>query len=55
MLGDVLAEHIVRIEEVVHVSGRRSNGSLGSGRTAGPYVIGEDWTSPWLEEIDRDR
>ena len=50
LLGDVLAEHVVHVEEVVRVSGRRSSGSFGSGRTAG-YAIGEDRTSPWLEAI----
>ena len=50
VLGHVLAEHVVRIEAVVRVSGRRSSGSFGSGRTAG-YAIGEGRTSPWLEAI----
>ena len=35
VLGHVLAEHIVGVEEVVRVSGRRSSGSFGSDRTAG--------------------
>eukprot|EP00964_Phaeocystis_antarctica_P034460 scaffold19600_cov109-Phaeocystis_antarctica.AAC.1 len=50
VLGHVLAEHVVRVEEVVRVSGRRSSGRFGSGRTAG-YAIGEGRTSPWLEAI----
>eukprot|EP00964_Phaeocystis_antarctica_P078587 scaffold48885_cov56-Phaeocystis_antarctica.AAC.2 len=41
---------VVRVEEVVRVSGRRSSGSFGSDRTAG-YAIGEERTSPWLEAI----
>ena len=40
--GHVLAEHeVVRVEQVVRVSGTRSSGSFGSDRTAG-YAIGED-------------
>ena len=50
VLGHVLAEQVVVVEEVVRVSGRRSSGSFGSGRTAG-YAIGEGRTSPWLEAI----
>ena len=48
VLGHVLAEQVVVVEEVVRVSGRRGSGSLGSGRTAG-CAIGEERTSPWLE------
>jgi hypothetical protein len=44
VLGHVLAEQVVGVAEVararVRVSGRRSSGSFGSGRTAG-YAIGE--------------
>ena len=50
VLGHVLAEHVVELEEVGPVSGRTSSGSFGSGRTAG-YAIGEGRTSPWLEAI----
>ena len=50
VLGDALSEHVVRVEEVVRVSGRRSSGSFGSDRTAG-YAIGEGRASPWLEAI----
>eukprot|EP00964_Phaeocystis_antarctica_P126826 scaffold90498_cov61-Phaeocystis_antarctica.AAC.1 len=50
VLGHVLAKHVVVVEEVVRVSGRRSSGSFGSDRTAG-YAIGEGRTSPWLEAI----
>eukprot|EP00964_Phaeocystis_antarctica_P010121 scaffold5543_cov39-Phaeocystis_antarctica.AAC.2 len=50
VLGHVLAEQVVVVEEVVRVSGRRGSGSFGSDRTAG-YAIGEDRTSPWLEAI----
>ena len=52
VLGHVLAEHVVVVEEVVRVSGRTSkySGSFGSGGTAG-YAIGEGRTSPWLEAI----
>eukprot|EP00964_Phaeocystis_antarctica_P034033 scaffold19352_cov66-Phaeocystis_antarctica.AAC.3 len=39
---------VVRVEEVVRISGPRSSGSFGSDRTAG-YAIGEGRTSPWLE------
>ena len=35
VLGHVLAEHVVRVEEIVRVSGRRSSGSFGSDCTAG--------------------
>ena len=61
MLGDVLAEHVVRVEEVVRVSeifwlavDRGSGSCFGSGRTAG-YAIGEERTSPWLEAITGTR
>ena len=50
VLGHVLAEQVVVVEEVVRVSGRRGSGSFGSDRTAG-YAIGEERTSPWLEAI----
>ena len=50
VLGHVLAEQVVVVEEVVRVSGRRGSGSFGSDRTAG-YAIGEGRTSPWLEAI----
>ena len=41
MLGDLLAEQVVRLRGKLRVSGRRGSGSFGSDRTAG-YVIGED-------------
>ena len=45
VLCHVLAEQVVRVEEVVfRVSDRRSSGSFGSDRIAG-YAIGEGRTS----------
>ena len=44
VLGHVLAEYVVVVEEVVRVSGRKVAGVLAD-------AIGEERTSPWLEAI----